>query len=172
MRTSNRSVTTLRTTSGRRRFSRNDFVAKSNNVHRLPCSGEPRIIPTLKPASFRIRTARPRPMSQLVWTGIVAERFRPQLTHKGLADFSVGELMMPLLFGDGGDMTRREMLELMRKSAITGGLSALPAASAAAEPQRKDVAMAPPPSQLPGTDPLTREGDLAAQMVEGIHRYL
>ena len=73
---------------------------------------------------------------------------------------------------DGGDMTRREMLELMRKTAITGGLAALPAASAAAEPQRKDVAMAPPPSQLPGTDPLTREGDLAAQMVEGIHRYL
>ena len=69
-------------------------------------------------------------------------------------------------------MTRREMLELMRKTAITGGLSTLPAASAAAEPQRKDVAMAPPPSQLPGTDPLTREGDLAAQMVEGIHRYL
>ena len=69
-------------------------------------------------------------------------------------------------------MTRREMLELMRKTAITGGLSTLPAASAAAEPQRKDVAMAPPPSQLPGTDPLTREGDLAAQMVEGIRRFL
>jgi len=73
---------------------------------------------------------------------------------------------------DGGDMTRREMLELMRKTAITGGLSALPAATAAAEPQRKDVAMAPPPSQLPGTNPLTREGDLVAQMVEGIRRFL
>jgi len=61
-------------------------------------------------------------------------------------------------------MTRREMLELLGKSATTGGLSTLPAASA------KEAALAPPPSQLPGTDPLTGEGDLAAQMVLGIHR--
>jgi len=69
-------------------------------------------------------------------------------------------------------MTRREILELVGKSAITGGLSTLPAASATTEPQRKEAALVPPPSQLPRTDPLTREGDLAAQMVEGIHRYL
>ena len=67
-------------------------------------------------------------------------------------------------------MTRREMLELMGKSTITGRLSTLP--SGAAEPQRKETTLAPPPGQLPGTDPLTREGDLTAQMVEGVHRYL
>jgi dienelactone hydrolase len=70
------------------------------------------------------------------------------------------------------NMTRREMFELMGKSTITGALATLPAASATLEPQSNTAALSPPPSQLPGTEPLTREGDIAAQMVEGIHRYL
>ena len=69
-------------------------------------------------------------------------------------------------------MTRREMFELMGKSAITGALAASPAASGAIVPQSTEAASAVPPSHLPGTEVLTREGDLAAQMVEGIHRYL
>lgn len=67
-------------------------------------------------------------------------------------------------------MTRREMFELLGKSTLTGAVAALPATSAArALPAPGD---SPPPSQLPGTAPLTREGDLAAQMVDGIRRYL
>ena len=69
-------------------------------------------------------------------------------------------------------MTRRQAMDLMGKSAITGGITTLSAASTVAEPQRKEAARTPPPPQLPGTDPLTRQGDLAAQMVEGIRSYL
>jgi hypothetical protein len=69
-------------------------------------------------------------------------------------------------------MTRREVFGLTGKFAITGALATLPAASAAAAPQNPNAASPPSPDQLPGTEPLTREGDLAAQMVEGIHRYL
>ncbi|MGA3323988.1 MAG: dienelactone hydrolase family protein [Terriglobia bacterium] len=68
-------------------------------------------------------------------------------------------------------MTRREMFELLGKSALAGGLANLPAATGGAEPQG---VTAPPPSltPLPGTEPLTARDDLAAQMVEGLHRYL
>ncbi|MDR3674705.1 MAG: dienelactone hydrolase family protein [Acidobacteriota bacterium] len=68
-------------------------------------------------------------------------------------------------------MTRRGMFGLMGNSAITGALASLPAGNASGKPLHQ--APSPPaPVQLPGTEPLTREGDLAAQMVEGIHRYL
>ena len=67
-------------------------------------------------------------------------------------------------------MTRREMFELMGKSAIAGGLASLPAAAVSVE---QEVAPEPPSLRpLPGTEPLTAQGDLAAQMVEGLHRYL
>jgi hypothetical protein len=69
-------------------------------------------------------------------------------------------------------MTRREMFDLMRRSAITGALASLPAASPAAVPQSQTAASVPAPSQLAGTQSLTREGDIAYQMVDGIHRYL
>ena len=69
-------------------------------------------------------------------------------------------------------MTPREMFGLTGKFTITGALATLPAANAAGKPQSKVSAVAPPPDQLPGTEPLMREGDIAAQMVEGINRYL
>jgi dienelactone hydrolase len=62
------------------------------------------------------------------------------------------------------------MFELMTKSAIAGGLASLPAA--AAEPQGTNAPPAPSLAQLPGTEALTTQGDLAAQMVDGLHRYL
>jgi dienelactone hydrolase len=63
------------------------------------------------------------------------------------------------------------MFDLMTKSAIAGGLASFPAV-ATAEPQSTDAPPAPSLGQLPGTEPLTAQGDLAAQMVEGLHRYL
>ena len=87
-----------------------------------------------------------------------------------IADHKFADL--PMAQRPEGNMTRREMFEFMGKSAITGALATTSAGSAAAEAQGRDAASAPPPSHLPGTVPLTREGDLAAQMVEGIHRYL
>ncbi|MGD0227880.1 MAG: hypothetical protein ABSF71_36685, partial [Terriglobia bacterium] len=79
---------------------------------------------------------------------------------------------LPIAQRPEGNMTRRELFERMGKSAITGALATSPAASGAADAQGREAASAPPPSHLPGSEPLTREGDLAAQMVEGIHRYL
>ena len=69
-------------------------------------------------------------------------------------------------------MTRREMFELMGKSAVTGALANSPAAGIMEGTQGREGASALPPSRLPGTEPLTREGDLAAQMVAGIHGFL
>ena len=69
-------------------------------------------------------------------------------------------------------MTRREMFELMGKSAIASGLAGIPCATAGAETHGVDAPPALSPSQLAGTEPLTAQGDLAAQMVDGIHRYL
>jgi dienelactone hydrolase len=63
------------------------------------------------------------------------------------------------------------MFELMGKSTVTGGLATLAATAPAAEPQRREV-RPPAPAQLAGTTPLTMEGDLAAQMVAGMRRYL
>src|ERR1035438_4107594 len=64
------------------------------------------------------------------------------------------------------------MFEIMGKAAIPGGLATFAAAAPAAEPQRREVALPPPPAQVPGTAPLTMEGDVAVQMVEGMRRYL
>ena len=69
-------------------------------------------------------------------------------------------------------MTRREMFEFLGKSALAGGLANLPAAREGAGPQSVDAPPAPSLTPLPGTEPLTAQGDLAAQMVEGLHRYL
>jgi hypothetical protein len=73
-----------------------------------------------------------------------------------------------------GNMTRREMFDVVGKSAVSGGLATLSvaAATSAAEPQRRGVPLPPPPEQLPGTTPLTMPGDMAAQMVAGMGRYL
>ena len=70
-------------------------------------------------------------------------------------------------------MTRRELFARMGEFTVAAGLSALPVAKAV-RPQREQSPLdtPPPPPQLPGTEPLIREGDLAAQMVEGIHRFL
>jgi hypothetical protein len=64
------------------------------------------------------------------------------------------------------------MFELMGKSAVTGALANSSAAGIMAEAQGTEERSAVPPSRLPGTEPLTREGDLAAQMVAGIRSYL
>jgi len=68
-------------------------------------------------------------------------------------------------------MTRREMFEAMGKSTLTGALAAMPPANAAVA-QKEEAPPPPSPNQLPGTAPLTREGDIAAQMVDGMHQYL
>jgi dienelactone hydrolase len=64
------------------------------------------------------------------------------------------------------------MFDLVGKSATAGVLANLPANSEARGPQSSEAAASVPPTHLPETEPLTLEGDLAAQMVEGIHRYL
>ncbi len=65
-------------------------------------------------------------------------------------------------------MTRREWIELLSKSALAGSLASTPATatSQSAAPQ------AHPLDILTGTEPLTATGDLAAQMVEGLHQHL
>lgn len=68
-------------------------------------------------------------------------------------------------------MTRREMFEVMGKSTLTGALAAMPPARPAS-PQRHEEGYPPGPSQLPGTAPITREGDLADLMVDGMRQYL
>ena len=72
------------------------------------------------------------------------------------------------------ELTRRELFESIGKLGAISGLSALPPVKAAAEQARVASALEtpPPPSVLPGTEPLTREGDFAAQMVQGIHQFL
>ena len=72
------------------------------------------------------------------------------------------------------DLTRRELFECFGKLGAAAGLSALPAGKAAAEQVHVASALetSPPPPVLPGTQPFTREGDLAAQMVQGIHQFL
>ncbi len=67
-------------------------------------------------------------------------------------------------------MTRREVFEMLGKSALVGGIASLPTAGLGRS-QGANTST-PPPSLLPGTEPLTAEGDLAAQMVEGLHRHL
>ena len=72
------------------------------------------------------------------------------------------------------DLTRRELFANFGKLTAATGLSALPAGKAEAEQVHVTRALDTPPLPpiLPGTQELTREGDLAAQMVQGIHQYL
>ncbi len=64
-------------------------------------------------------------------------------------------------------MKRREFLNLSAGSVICGSLERLWGARSAAPQVEENSA-----SLLPGTSPLTLEGDLAQQMVEGIKSYL
>src|SRR5690349_14275872 len=57
-------------------------------------------------------------------------------------------------------VTRRELIEGIAKSSLAASVAALPVAKAAT------------PSQLHGTEAFTGQGDIAAQMVEGIHNFL
>ncbi len=72
----------------------------------------------------------------------------------------------------GDNVTRRELLDLAGKSVITGALATLPAAEGAEGGKNKQAASGASPDHLPGTEPLTMQGDIAAQMVDGIQRYL
>jgi dienelactone hydrolase len=68
-------------------------------------------------------------------------------------------------------VTRRELFEGIGKTTLAAGLSSLPVAGAA-KPTPQVVEPGPPPSRLPGTESFAGEGDLAAQMVVGIHNFL
>ncbi|MDQ2839572.1 MAG: dienelactone hydrolase family protein, partial [Acidobacteriota bacterium] len=72
------------------------------------------------------------------------------------------------------NITRRELFGGIGALTIATGLRSLPGAQAEARPDRVagPLNTPPPPPQLAGTEPLTMEGDFAAQMVEGIHRFL
>lgn len=61
-------------------------------------------------------------------------------------------------------VTRRDLFEVVAKSTVAAGLSGIAAAAPEAD--------TPKPSQLPGTEAFTGEGDLAAQMVSGIREFL
>lgn len=65
------------------------------------------------------------------------------------------------------DLTRRELFAGLGKLTAVAGI-------AAAEPSHTTTAPAttPPPTVLPGTQALTRTGDLGTAMVQGIHQYL
>lgn len=68
-------------------------------------------------------------------------------------------------------ITRRELFEGLGGLTLSAGLRSFPAVGAEIKP----YSMASPkslPSQLPGTEPFTMEGDIAAHMVAGIHRDL
>jgi dienelactone hydrolase len=69
------------------------------------------------------------------------------------------------------DLTRRELFAGLGKLSAVAGLAALPAGNATTEASPAPEANTPP-AILPGTEALTREGDLAAQMVQGIHQFL
>jgi dienelactone hydrolase len=71
-------------------------------------------------------------------------------------------------------MTRRELFGGMGAMTVATGLQSLPVAQAEMRPDRVAAALntPPPPPQLAGTEPFTMQGDIAAQMVDGIHRYL
>src|SRR6267142_4287080 len=71
-------------------------------------------------------------------------------------------------------ITRRELLQRIGQMTITSALSGAPLSSMSAigQPSGKAAGYSSPPEQLAGTQPLTQEGDLAAQMVEGIRQFL
>ena len=72
------------------------------------------------------------------------------------------------------DLTRRELFANVGKMSASAGLFSLPGGKAGAEEARvaRELNTPPPPPVLPGTQELTREGDLAGQMVQGIHQHL
>ena len=67
-------------------------------------------------------------------------------------------------------ITRRELMEGLGGLTLAAGLRALPAAADTRPNQ--SAAQGNAPLQLPGTEPFTMEGDIAAQMVAGIHNDL
>ena len=72
-------------------------------------------------------------------------------------------------------MKRREFLCQSVRATLAAGLGSslgITPPRANAELQAARAPGASPDSPLPGTAPLTAEGDFAAQMVEGIHRFL
>jgi len=67
--------------------------------------------------------------------------------------------------------TRRELIEGIGALTLAAGTRSIANAAPTITPSAvlaKNIG----PSHLPGTEPLVREGDLAAQMVDGIHAYL
>lgn len=72
------------------------------------------------------------------------------------------------------DLTRRELFANLGKLTAAAGLSAFPASKDAAEQVHaaQKLNAPPPPPSLPGTEALTRQGDMAAQMVQGMHQCL
>ena len=71
------------------------------------------------------------------------------------------------------DLTRRELFVGIGKLTAAAGLSALAEGTAVAGQAGQAGGLdTPPPAVLPGTQELVREGDLAAQMVQGIHQFL
>lgn len=71
-------------------------------------------------------------------------------------------------------LTRRELLSGFGKLSAAG-LSALPPGWNA-EPEQvhaaRELDTPPPPPVLPGTEALTQQGEMTAQMVQGMHQYL
>ena len=71
-------------------------------------------------------------------------------------------------------VTRRKLLQQVGQIAIGSGLPGahLSFTPAIGQPSGEVADSSSPPEQLTGTQPLTQEGDLAAQMVEGIRQFL
>jgi dienelactone hydrolase len=71
-------------------------------------------------------------------------------------------------------MSRRMLLQQMGQLTIASRLTCAPSSLVPGNGQStaENADSPPPPEQLPGTQPLTLEGDLAAQMVEGIRQFL
>ena len=68
-------------------------------------------------------------------------------------------------------LTRRELFEGIGALTVTAGTRPIASVAAMVAPSAVPTKNIAPP-YLPGTEPLKREGDLAAQMVDGIHAYL
>lgn len=71
-------------------------------------------------------------------------------------------------------LTRRELFAGFGKLTAAASLSGLSGKSAAAGQAHvaRAINAPPPPPVLPGTEAFTRQGDMAAQMVQGMHGYL
>ena len=71
-------------------------------------------------------------------------------------------------------VTRRKLLQQIGQVTISSGLSGVPLRfiPAIGRPSGEVADYFTTPEQLTGTQPLTQEGDLAAQMVEGIRQFL